>query len=72
MEREDAGKIFLLVFVFLAAILSMALINADIAIVDITTSLKTQFNAIPTSVFWLAGVVMVVQIFLLSKVDLEQ
>lgn len=46
MQREDAGKVFLLIFLLIVAVFTTAFINADIAVAE--------------------------QVFLLSKVDLEQ
>lgn len=71
MQREDAGKVFLLIFLLIVAVFAMAFINADIAVADVTTALKSQFDSVPTGVFWFGGAAAVIQVFLLSKVDLE-
>ena len=72
MQREDAGKVFLLIFLLMVAVFFMAFINSDITVVDVTTALKAQFNSLPTSIFWFGGAAVAIQVFLLSKVSLEQ
>ena len=71
MYRSDAGKIVFIVILVMAAFVSVALISADLTLDIVITDIKAEIRAIPPNVAWLIVASIAIQIFLLSRVDIE-
>lgn len=71
MYRSDAGKIVFIVILVMAAFVSVALISADLTLNRVITDIKAEIRAIPPNVAWLIVASIAIQIFLLSRVDIE-
>lgn len=71
MYRSDAGKIVFIVILVMATFVSVALISADLTLNRVITDIKAEIRAIPPNVAWLIVASIAIQIFLLSKVDIE-
>ena len=71
MYRSDAGKIVFIVILVMAAFVSVALISADLTLNRVITDIKAEIRAIPPNVALLIVASIAIQIFLLSRVDIE-
>lgn len=71
MYRSDAGKIVFIVILVMAAFVSVALISADLTLNRVITDIKAEIRTIPPNVAWLIVASIAIQIFLLSRVDIE-
>lgn len=71
MYRSDVGKIVFVVILVMAAFVSVALISADLTLNGVITDIKAEIRAIPPNVAWLIVASIPIQIFLLSRADIE-
>ena len=71
MYRNNAGKIVFIVILVMVTLVSAALISADLTLNGIITDIKAEIRAIPPNVAWLIVASIAIQVFLLSRVDIE-